>query len=74
MSNDDGFNFNYGQALTATAHYKEGEEILLSIKKERYKHEYPYITHLCKCCRCPVVVVCVRVCVYMHGCTACMHE
>lgn len=37
MKDDDDFNWNYGIALAACQKYKEAEEVLLRIKKEKYK-------------------------------------
>ena len=37
MKDDDDFNWNYGIALAACQKYREAEEVLLRIKKEKYK-------------------------------------
>ena len=37
LKDDDDFNWNYGIALAACQKYKEAEEVLLRIKKDRYK-------------------------------------
>jgi intraflagellar transport protein 56 len=37
MKDDDDFNWNYGISLAACQKYKEAEEVLLRIKKEKYK-------------------------------------
>ncbi|KAG5455874.1 MAG: hypothetical protein BJ554DRAFT_4555 [Olpidium bornovanus] len=47
--NDDIFNYNYGQAKTATGAYAEAEEILLMVQSEKFKSEYAYISHLARC-------------------------
>jgi intraflagellar transport protein 56 len=47
--NDDTFNYNYAQAKIATGLYEEGEELLLMIQNEKYRQEYAYLSHLCRC-------------------------
>jgi intraflagellar transport protein 56 len=42
MKDDDDFNWNYGIALAACQKYREAEEVLLRIKKEKYKVIYSY--------------------------------
>ena len=37
MKDDDDFNWNYGIALGSCQKYKEAEEVLMRIKKEKYK-------------------------------------
>ncbi|KAJ3251741.1 Intraflagellar transport protein 56 [Boothiomyces macroporosus] len=49
--NDDTFNYNYAQAKIATGAFEEGEELLLMIQNEKYKCEYAYLSHLCRCCK-----------------------
>jgi intraflagellar transport protein 56 len=47
--NDDTFNYNYAQAKIATGDFVEGEEILLLVQNEKYRQEYTFLSHLCKC-------------------------
>lgn len=42
LKDDDDFNWNYGISLGACQKYKEAEEVLLRIKKEKYKVSYIY--------------------------------
>lgn len=37
VKEDDDFNWNYGIALAACQKYKEAEEVLMRVKKEKYK-------------------------------------
>lgn len=37
MKDDDDFNWNYGIALSACQKYKDAEEVLLRVKKDKYK-------------------------------------
>lgn len=48
LKDDDDFNWNYGIALAACQNYKESEEVLLRIKKEKYRMDQTYITWLCR--------------------------
>lgn len=48
--NDDTFNYNYGQALAATANWKDAEEALLLIQSEQLKNDYTYLSWLSRCC------------------------
>lgn len=43
MKDDDDFNWNYGISLAVCQKYKEAEEVLLRIKKEKYKNEITYL-------------------------------
>jgi intraflagellar transport protein 56 len=47
---DDGFNYNFAQAKIATGSFEEGEELLLLVQNEKFKTEYAYLSHLCRCC------------------------
>uniref|UniRef100_A0A914VKT0 Intraflagellar transport protein 56 n=1 Tax=Plectus sambesii TaxID=2011161 RepID=A0A914VKT0_9BILA len=47
--NEDTFNYNYGQALTACGNYKEAEEVLLGIKDDKLKNDYTYTSTLARC-------------------------
>lgn len=49
FSNVDIFNFNYAQAQAATGLYKEAEEAFLSIRNERYRRDFAYISLLAYC-------------------------
>lgn len=49
MRDDDDFNWNYGIALAACQKYKEAEEVLLRVKKEKYKNDQVYLSWLCRC-------------------------
>jgi intraflagellar transport protein 56 len=49
MKDDDDFNWNYGIALGACQKYKEAEEVLSRIKKEKYKNDQVYLNWLCRC-------------------------
>ncbi len=42
MKDDDDFNWNYGIALAASQKYKEAEEVLLRVKKDKYKVSNKY--------------------------------
>ncbi|KAK6637875.1 Intraflagellar transport protein 56 [Polyplax serrata] len=47
--NDDHFNFNFSQAQVALGSYAEAEETLLLIQSEKFRSDYCYISHLCRC-------------------------
>lgn len=49
--NDDVLNYNLGQARVATGNFVEAEEALLLVQNERFQNEYPYISHLARCCK-----------------------
>jgi intraflagellar transport protein 56 len=49
LKDDDDFNWNYGIALGACQKYKEAEEVLLRVKKEKYRNEQIYLSWLCRC-------------------------
>jgi intraflagellar transport protein 56 len=49
MKDDDDFCWNYGIALGACQKYKEAEEVLSRIKKEKYKNDQVYLTWLSRC-------------------------
>jgi intraflagellar transport protein 56 len=49
LKDDDDFNWNYGIALSACQKYKEAEEVLLRVKKEKYRNEQIYLSWLCRC-------------------------
>ncbi|KAG7210462.1 hypothetical protein KM043_011989 [Ampulex compressa] len=49
FSNEDNFNFNYGQAQAAAGYFKEAEEAFLTIRNEKYKSDYVYISLLAHC-------------------------
>ncbi len=42
MKDDDDFNWNYGISLAACQKYKEAEEVLLRVKKDKYKVSNQY--------------------------------
>ncbi|XP_078035780.1 tetratricopeptide repeat domain 26 [Augochlora pura] len=45
----DYFNFNYAQAQAAAGYFKEAEEAFLTIRNEKYKNDYIYISLLARC-------------------------
>ena len=49
MKDDDDFNWNYGVALAMCQNYKQAEEVLLRVKKEKYKNDQVYLSWLCRC-------------------------
>jgi intraflagellar transport protein 56 len=49
LKDDDDFSWNYGIALAACQKYKEAEEVLLRVKKEKYRNEQIYLSWLCRC-------------------------
>ncbi|XP_031832704.1 tetratricopeptide repeat domain 26 isoform X2 [Nomia melanderi] len=49
FSNEDNFNFNYAQAQAAAGYFKEAEEAFLTIRNEKYKNDYIYISLLAHC-------------------------
>ncbi|XP_076680325.1 tetratricopeptide repeat domain 26 isoform X1 [Andrena cerasifolii] len=49
FSNEDSFNFNYAQAQAAAGYFKEAEEAFLTIRNEKYKNDYIYISLLAHC-------------------------
>ncbi|XP_015436460.1 PREDICTED: intraflagellar transport protein 56, partial [Dufourea novaeangliae] len=49
FSNEDNFNFNYAQAQAAAGYFKEAEEAFLTIRNEKYKNDYIYVSLLAHC-------------------------
>ncbi|KDO22071.1 hypothetical protein SPRG_12058 [Saprolegnia parasitica CBS 223.65] len=49
MYNEDDFNWNFGIALCNTGSHAEALEALLRVTKDEYKHDYCYISWLCRC-------------------------
>jgi intraflagellar transport protein 56 len=49
MKDDDDFNWNYGIALASCQNYKQAEEVLLRVKKEKYRNDQVYLSWLCRC-------------------------
>lgn len=49
MAQDDSFNWNHGIALASTKQYKEAEEALLLVTKEKFQQEYCYLSWLARC-------------------------
>ncbi|ETW00284.1 hypothetical protein H310_07663 [Aphanomyces invadans] len=49
MYNEDDFNWNFGISLCNTGSHAEALETLLRITKDEYKHDYCYISWLCRC-------------------------
>ncbi|XP_071814529.1 intraflagellar transport protein 56-like [Apostichopus japonicus] len=47
--NDDSFNFNYAQAKATAGNFKEAEEILLLIQREKLKVDYTYLSLMARC-------------------------
>jgi intraflagellar transport protein 56 len=49
MKDDDDFNYNYGVALCMCQNYKQAEEVLSRVKREKYKNDQNYLSWLCRC-------------------------
>lgn len=49
LYNEDDFNWNYGVALCNTGAHQEALETLLRVQREDYRHDYCYISWLCRC-------------------------
>ena len=49
MKDDDDFNWNYGVALAMCQNYKQAEEVLSRVKKEKYRNDQVYLSWLCRC-------------------------
>eukprot|EP00879_Flechtneria_rotunda_P009429 GHRR01009871.1.p1 GENE.GHRR01009871.1~~GHRR01009871.1.p1 ORF type:complete len:458 (+),score=143.98 GHRR01009871.1:1-1374(+) len=49
FANDDDFNWNYGLALAATGKYREAEEALRSIQKDKYRSDPICVSWLVRC-------------------------
>lgn len=49
MKDDDDFNWNYGIALACCQNYKKAEEVLLRVKKEKYRNDQVYLSWVCRC-------------------------
>ena len=49
MKDDDDFNWNYGIALASCQNYKQAEEVLSRVKKEKYRNDQVYLSWLCRC-------------------------
>ena len=49
MKDDDDFNWNYGVALCMCQNYKQAEEVLSRVKKEKYRNDQVYLSWLCRC-------------------------
>ena len=49
MKDDDDFNWNYGVALAMCQNYKQAEEVLSRVKKEKYRNDQVYLSWLCQC-------------------------
>jgi intraflagellar transport protein 56 len=49
LKDDDDFNWNYGIALGACQNYKLAEEVLLRVKKEKYRNDQIYLSWLSRC-------------------------
>ncbi|XP_011866929.1 PREDICTED: intraflagellar transport protein 56 [Vollenhovia emeryi] len=49
FSNQDNFNFNYAQAQAGAGYFKEAEEAFLTIRNEKYRNDYIYISLLSYC-------------------------
>jgi intraflagellar transport protein 56 len=47
--NDDDFNWNFGIASAAAGEYKNAEEALCQIQKEKHLNDYTYISWLSRC-------------------------
>lgn len=56
FSNEDSFNFNYAQAQAAAGYFKEAEEAFLTIRNEKYKNDYIYISLLAHCCKLHIIL------------------
>lgn len=49
MKDDDDFNWNYGVALACCQNFKQAEEVLSRVKREKYKNDQVYLSWLCRC-------------------------
>jgi intraflagellar transport protein 56 len=49
MKDDDDFNWNYGIALASCQKYKEAEEVLSRVKKEKYRNDQIYLSWVSRC-------------------------
>jgi len=49
FTNDDDFNWNYGQACASSGDYKEAKEAFLLIQNEKYRLEFCYLSWLSRC-------------------------
>jgi intraflagellar transport protein 56 len=49
MKDDDDFNWNYGISLGACQKYKEAEQVLSRVKKEKYKNDNVYLSWIARC-------------------------
>jgi len=49
MKDDDDFNWNYGVALAMCQNYKQAEEVLSRVKREKYRNDQNYLSWLCRC-------------------------
>lgn len=49
FTNDDTFNFNYGQALAKRQKWEEAEDVFLQVRSEKIQSEFAYISWLTKC-------------------------
>ena len=49
MKDDDDFNYNYGVALCMCQNYKQAEEVLSRVKREKYRNDQNYLSWICRC-------------------------
>jgi len=49
FTNDDDFNWNYGQACASAGEYKEAKEAFLLVQNEKYRLEFCYLSWLSRC-------------------------
>ena len=49
MKDDDDFNYNYGVALAMCQNYKQAEEVLSRVKREKYRNDQNYLSWICRC-------------------------
>ena len=49
MKEDDDFNWNYGVALAMCQNYKQAEDVLSRVKRDKYRNDQVYLSWLCRC-------------------------
>ena len=49
MKDDDDFNYNYGVALCMCQNYKQAEEVLSRVKRDKYRNDQNYLSWICRC-------------------------
>jgi intraflagellar transport protein 56 len=49
MKDDDDFNYNYGVALAMCQNYKQAEEVLSRVKRDKYRNDQNYLSWICRC-------------------------